>query len=111
MRHNVNTDRASFKITAVDRSAWRTDEEFGREMLAGVNPVIIRRLQVSNNIQRLVGLMIFSFIHISNPLNSFQEFPPASKLDPKVYGNQTSSITREDIEKNMDELTVDEVNS
>lgn len=38
-----------------------------------------------------------------------QEFPPASNLDPKVYGNQHSSITRADIERNMNELTIDEV--
>ncbi|XP_047951230.1 probable linoleate 9S-lipoxygenase 5 isoform X2 [Salvia hispanica] len=64
-----------------DKTAWRTDEEFGREMLAGVNPVVIQRLQ---------------------------EFPPRSKLDREQYGDQDSRITREHLHTNMDGLSVDE---
>ncbi|KAL1543238.1 Linoleate 9S-lipoxygenase 5 [Salvia divinorum] len=69
------------EVIQADNTAWRTDEEFGREMLAGVNPVVIRLLE---------------------------EFPPRSKLDTEVYGNQDSVITREEMEKNMNDLTVDE---
>ncbi|XP_020886686.1 LOW QUALITY PROTEIN: linoleate 9S-lipoxygenase 5, chloroplastic [Arabidopsis lyrata subsp. lyrata] len=61
------------------RSAWRTDEEFAREMLAGLNPVVISRLQ---------------------------EFPPKSNLDSAKYGNQHSSIREEHIEPNMNGLNV-----
>jgi linoleate 9S-lipoxygenase len=69
------------QVLKESRSAWRTDEEFAREMLAGVNPVSISLLQ---------------------------EFPPASKLDKNTYSDQTSTITEEHIKNNLDGLTVNE---
>jgi linoleate 9S-lipoxygenase len=62
-----------------DKFAWRTDEEFAREMLAGVNPVMIKRLT---------------------------NFPAKSTLDPNVYGDHTSKITEAHIKHNMEGLTV-----
>lgn len=38
-----------------------------------------------------------------------QEFPPASKLDPELYGNQSSKISEEHIINSLEGLTIAEV--
>ncbi|OIW11835.1 hypothetical protein TanjilG_14647 [Lupinus angustifolius] len=68
-------------VINVSKSAWMTDEEFAREMIAGVNPCVIRLLQ---------------------------EFPVQSKLDATIYGDQTSKITKEQLEINLEGQTVEE---
>ncbi|KAK6130263.1 hypothetical protein DH2020_035995 [Rehmannia glutinosa] len=72
-----------------DRTAWRTDEEFGREMLAGVNPVIIRRLQTSTDIC-LAGI------------STNKQTRPQRIRQSGQYHHE------EHVEKNMNGLTVDE---
>ncbi|NP_001235189.1 lipoxygenase [Glycine max] len=68
-------------VIRVSKSGWMTDDEFAREMIAGVNPNVIRRLQ---------------------------EFPPKSTLDPATYGDQTSTITKQQLEINLGGVTVEE---
>jgi linoleate 9S-lipoxygenase len=68
------------QVIKSDKFAWRTDEEFTREMLAGVNPVCIKRVT---------------------------EFPIKSSLDHSVYGDHTSTITEDQIRPYLEEgLTV-----
>lgn len=80
-------------------------------MLAGVNPVLIQLLRVSLKLCKPVFfflLFLFFQANVHSQANILQDFPPRSKLDPKRYGNQHSSITKTHIEKNLDGLTVDE---
>ncbi|GAU50192.1 hypothetical protein TSUD_408800 [Trifolium subterraneum] len=69
------------KVIEVDNSAWMTDEEFTREMIAGVNPNIISKIP---------------------------EYPPKSKLDSQLYGDNTTTITKEHLEPYMDGVTIEQ---
>lgn len=68
-------------LVSKDKFAWTRDDEFGREVLAGANPLKVERLQV---------------------------FPPRSALDPSVFGPQESAIKTEDLEQHLGGLTVEQ---
>ncbi|KAL6972631.1 linoleate 13S-lipoxygenase [Sarracenia purpurea var. burkii] len=67
------------KILSKDRFAWLRDDEFGRQAIAGVNPVNIQRLTV---------------------------FPPVSNLDPEIYGPQESALKEDHIVGPLNGMTV-----
>ncbi|KAK8967429.1 putative lipoxygenase 5 [Platanthera guangdongensis] len=69
------------RIITKDKFAWLRDDEFGRQTLAGINPVNIERLQA---------------------------FPPVSKLDPAIYGPPESAIREEHIAGQLNGMTVQE---
>ncbi|KAH7293764.1 hypothetical protein KP509_28G041300 [Ceratopteris richardii] len=68
-------------ILSKDRFAWLRDDEFGRQMLAGANPVQIQRLQ---------------------------EFPPKSALDSEVFGNVQSALKKEHLAGRLEGLFIEE---
>ncbi|KAH7439974.1 hypothetical protein KP509_04G085300 [Ceratopteris richardii] len=67
------------QIIQDNEKAWRQDDEFARQTLAGLNPIAIQRLK---------------------------DFPPVSTLDASLYGPRQSAITEAHIEKNLEGLTV-----
>jgi len=67
-------------LIQADNKAWSTDIEFGREMLAGLNPLVIKRLE---------------------------EFPIKSTLEASKYGDPTSAITAEHLKPGLEGLTVE----
>ncbi|KAJ9559605.1 hypothetical protein OSB04_004765 [Centaurea solstitialis] len=67
------------KILSKDRFSWLRDDEFARQALAGVNPVNIEKLRA---------------------------FPPVSRLDPEIYGQQESALREEHISGYLNGLTV-----
>ncbi|RYQ88949.1 hypothetical protein Ahy_B09g095845 isoform K [Arachis hypogaea] len=75
------------KIIQVDKSAWMTDEEFAREMIAGLNPHVIKVLKaISNN-------KLFILDH-HDPL-----FPYLSKINKtttKAYATRTVLFLQND---------------
>uniref|UniRef100_A0A1J3JMU6 Lipoxygenase n=1 Tax=Noccaea caerulescens TaxID=107243 RepID=A0A1J3JMU6_NOCCA len=74
---NVGETLLKYDTPAVikwDRFAWLRDNEFGRQALAGVNPVNIELLK---------------------------ELPIRSKLDPALYGSQESALTEEVIAREV----------
>ncbi|KAG9146813.1 hypothetical protein Leryth_005133 [Lithospermum erythrorhizon] len=68
-------------ILSKDKFAWLRDDEFARQVIAGVNPVSIERLK---------------------------EFPPKSNLDQEIYGPLESALTQQHIVGFLNGMTVQE---
>ncbi|KAL8268203.1 hypothetical protein R6Q59_002001 [Mikania micrantha] len=75
-----------FKFETPKNLSWNVtsyvqDDELGRQTLAGMNPVSIEKLK---------------------------EYPPVSKLDPTIYGQQESALKEEHIICNLNGMSIQE---
>ncbi|KAI5077884.1 hypothetical protein GOP47_0008007 [Adiantum capillus-veneris] len=68
-------------VVRVNKDGWKTDQEFGRQRLAGSNPHVIELLRV---------------------------FPPESTLDEKIYGPPKSAISAQHLEPYLEGYSVEE---
>ncbi|CAJ2678553.1 unnamed protein product [Trifolium pratense] len=67
------------KLFSSGKSHFLSDDEFGRQVLAGLNPLSIARLKV---------------------------FPPVSKLDPSIYGSVESALKEEHIIDHIEGMSI-----
>ncbi|GAU47436.1 hypothetical protein TSUD_86400 [Trifolium subterraneum] len=67
------------KTFSSGKSQILSDDEFGRQVLAGLNPLSIERLKV---------------------------FPPVSKLDPSIYGSVESALKEEHIINHIEGMSI-----
>ncbi|XP_024542113.1 linoleate 13S-lipoxygenase 3-1, chloroplastic-like [Selaginella moellendorffii] len=88
IRQLINADKISNAIKyplppllAKDKYAWTRDSEFGRQVLAGLNPLMIERLKA---------------------------FPPTSSMDTGICGTLGSAFEAAELEKHLEGLTVEE---
>eukprot|EP00250_Pteridium_aquilinum_P015229 c22462_g2_i1 orf=182-2659(+) len=68
-------------VVRANKEGWKTDQEFGRQRLAGPNPHVIELLKV---------------------------FPPESSLDEELYGPRKSAITAQHLEPYLEGYSVEE---
>ncbi|XP_024523783.1 linoleate 9S-lipoxygenase [Selaginella moellendorffii] len=69
------------QIIQDDCESWMLDYEFGRQTIAGLNPMIIKKLE---------------------------SYPPVSSLDPKIFGPKATALKDEHILDQLNGLTVQE---
>ncbi|EFJ36963.1 lipoxygenase [Selaginella moellendorffii] len=69
------------QILQGDDDTWMSNDEFARQTIAGLNPMLITKLET---------------------------FPPTSSLDPAVFGAQATALTNEHIQTQLQGLTVEQ---